>query len=369
MLLTSKTGKRRAVLGTLAVTLVVAIISPGVWAQNDNNNTDDTGGDTTIIAGNLPGAGVVVDALGVVSMKRIDGTGELSRRRRLEAKSKLDANVAKASDSRKISLNRLANAVRESVDANQPITDELKFLAGLTKIQHVFYYPETKDIVIAGPAEGFMLDDMERPVGIFTGEPTLLLEDLVVALRTFGPGVKRIGSVGCSIDPTQDGLQRMQDFLQELSRRNLRPSDAEFIADGLQKSLGLQEVTITGIPANTHFANILVEADYRMKLIGIGLEVPPVRLKSYAERANAASLQRNAMQRWYFVPDYETVCISDDGLAAEIRGHGVKLVGANELVRADGTRMETNRVDQASERFCQDFTKQYPNLAAKAPVY
>ena len=36
----------------------------------------------------------------------------------------------------------------------QPSDDDLKALAGLTSVQYVFYYPETKDIVIAGPAEG-----------------------------------------------------------------------------------------------------------------------------------------------------------------------------------------------------------------------
>ena len=39
----------------------------------------------------------------------------------------------------------------------------------------------------------------------------------------------------------------------------------------------------------THFAQVLVEADYRMKLIGIGLEQPPVRMVSYVDRANPAA--------------------------------------------------------------------------------
>lgn len=49
-------------------------------------------------------------------------------------------------------------------------------------------------------------------------------------------------------------------------------SDAQFIAAGLKENLGLQVVSIDGISPQTHFAQVLVEADYRMKLIGIGLE-------------------------------------------------------------------------------------------------
>ena len=42
---------------------------------------------------------------------------------------------------------------------------------------------------------------------------------------------------------------------------------------------------------------MLVEADYRMKLIGIGLEKLPVRLQSYVERANPSAVAANAMER------------------------------------------------------------------------
>ena len=34
----------------------------------------------------------------------------------------------------------------------------MQFLAGLTRVRYVFYYPETKDIVLAGPAEGWAAD-------------------------------------------------------------------------------------------------------------------------------------------------------------------------------------------------------------------
>ena len=44
-------------------------------------------------------------------------------------------------------------------------------------------------------------------------------------------------------------------------------------------------ITVNGVSPKTHFAQVMVEADYRMKLIGIGLETPPVRLVSYVDRA------------------------------------------------------------------------------------
>jgi hypothetical protein len=354
--------------------LLTVMLTSFTWAQDDvADDTTDTGTDAdapdTVIVGPLPGAGVVVDAAGVLSIKRqVDPTGQLDRQRRREAVAALGRDLARPSELRKVSLNRLERAVAQGLANGQRPSDDMLYLAGLTRIQYVFCYPETQDIVIAGPAEGFMIDAFGRPVGIASGRAVLQLEDLIVALRAFGPAGKKVGVVGCSIDPTQEGLARMQDFLRQIGRQAL-PGDTARIVKGLQQSLGLQNVTINGVSPNTHFANVLVEADYRMKLIGIGLEEPPVRITSYVSRATPSNVSRNALQRWYFIPDYEAVRVSDDGMAVELIGDGVKLVGADEVVRADGTRQQTKRMDRASQQFVESFTRNYAQLAAKVPVY
>ncbi len=174
------------------------------------------------------------------------------------------------------------------------------------------------------------------------------LDDLVTALCAFPPGGSNDTPViSCSIDPTKEGLQRMQDFLRHTGSRlsaATAQSQTQEIVTGLKESLGLQSVRITGVPATTHFAQVLVEADYRMKLIGIGLERPPVKqFVNYVDRANPRMVGRNALQRWYFVPDYECVREAADGLAMEMVGNGVKLVNADEIVSADGSRVKSKR--------------------------
>jgi len=141
------------------------------------------------------------------------------------------------------------------------------------------------------------------------------------------------------------------------------------VAAGLRESLGLQNIRVQGVDPDTQFAHILVEADYRMKLIGIGLERPPVAIKSYAERANPSQVSANAMQRWYFVPDYQCVRVSEDRLAMELVGEGVKLIGEDELVAAAGQRQKNAVANLASQAFVDEFTKRYPELAAKSPVF
>src|SRR5438445_1911325 len=106
-----------------------------------------------------------------------------------------------------------------------------------------------------------------------------------------------------------------------------------------------------------------------MKLIGVGLEGSGVGSTGYVSRANPAAVARNALQRWYFTPNYECVRVSDDALAAELVGDGVKLVGEDEVVGADGSRRASGRVDAASAVFTRSFTQRYDKLSARLPVY
>ncbi len=316
------------------------------------------------------GNGVVVDADNVLRTRVFyDPTGQLIRQRLAAARAALAPDLARPSKLRKISLTRLEAAIAAHLATGQDITDDMRYLAGLTRISNVFFYPETGDIVIAGPAEGYMANIAGRVVGMHTGRAVLELQDLVAALRAFPPTGEKTQALVVSIDPTQEGLARMQQFLHAISRRQLTPRDAGQIAAGLKENLGLQNVRIEGISPKTHFAQVMVEADYRMKLIGIGLEQPAVKITSYVARANPRAVARNALQRWYFTPNYDCVRVSEDELAMELEGDGVKLIGEDQLVQAHGGRVVTGQVDRASRTFVNEFTKKYGQLADKEPVY
>jgi hypothetical protein len=314
-------------------------------------------------------AGVDVDASGVLRMKSlVDMSGKLSKKRLAQMKAAAGDSMLQSSELRKISLNRLEAAAQASINQGAGVTDEMRYLAGLTRIQYLFFYPESNDIVIAGPAEGFGADIDGRMIGLESGRTVLHMEDLVVALRAFPPSNEPTRVIGCSIDPTAEGLARMQQFLASIQGR-ITPNDDVNVANGLKKSLGDQVISVLGISPKTRFAQVLVEADYRMKLIGIGLERTPVKIKSYIEKASPTSVARNAMQRWYFVPNYDSVSVSEDRMAMELVGNGVKLVGEHEVINARGGRMQTQKVDRASQVFVNSFTKKYAELSEHAPVY
>jgi hypothetical protein len=311
--------------------------------------------------------GVVIDAQGVLRLQHFpDPGGMLTRKRIAEARAKLNPDVAKSSALRKVSLNRLEGAVRAQLEKNQPPTEEMQFLAGLTRVRYVFFYPETNDIVLAGPAEGWAPDAANRVCGMQTGRPVLQLQDLIVALRAFPPDEHKANAISVSIDPTPEGLSRMQQFLRNLGS-HADPSQAQMIVNGLRTSLGMQNIRIGGVRANTHFAQVLLECDYRMKLIGIGLEKPPVKIPSYVEKATAAS--SSSLERWYFIPDYNCARVAADSMGLELVGDTVKLVSENQMVAANGKRAVTGKSNRASELFTSTFTRKYAELAALVPVF
>ncbi|MCA9264960.1 MAG: DUF1598 domain-containing protein [Planctomycetales bacterium] len=318
---------------------------------------------------NNAAAGVVVDAQGVLRVRSYqDPGGQLTRQRIEQLRATMDPDISRVSKLRKVSLTRLEAVIAERLAKGTGATDDMKYLAGMTQLQYVFYYPETRDIVIAGPAEGYVHDVSGRVRGMRSGRSVLELQDLVVALRCFPPSGSETNVISCSIDPTQEGLARMQQFLHDISGR-IQPSDAERIAQGLHESLGPHNVSIQGVSSASHFAQVLVEADYRMKLIGIGLEQPPVHMTTFIQKASPSDVARNALQRWYFVPDYETVRVSEDGYAMELIGEGVKLISENEMIAQDGGRVRADRVDRASQAFARSFTQKYAEIADHSPIY
>jgi hypothetical protein len=336
---------------------LLAAAAASCWAQANNNNNNNNG------TGALSPAGVIISPDGVFRVKPFtDRTGELTRTRIAESRARLEASLIKGSPLRKISLQRLEAAVAERLAAGKEPTDEMRALAGLTRLQYVFYYPETKDIVVAGPAEGFFPDFEGRMLGMTSGRAVLELQDLVAALRAFPPAGKHTNVIAVSIDPTQEGLARMNQWMKA---NPPNPNNVAAFVEGLKQQQGLHQVSVTGISPQTHFARVLVEADYRMKLIGIGLEPPPVKMATYVDRASG----NEPLQRWYFTPNYDCVRVADDELAMELVGQGVKLIGASELVAADGRRASSGGQSKASTLFCQAFTSNYPQIALRSPVY
>jgi len=323
----------------------------------------------------LPVFGVAISPQGLLEHKQFaPAGGELFFQRVRAARVALDQNIQQASPLRKISLARLQSAIRKHLDQSEEFPDEITRLAGLQRIEYVFAWPEKNDIVIAGTAEGWVDDASGRAVGMNTGRPVMLLEDLVTALRAFGPDRPREVWVGCSINPTAEGLDRLAKFRRQippivpvLSPQQEYAFGMEMV-QGLEGALGDANVVVFGIPGRTNMARVMVEADYRMKLIAMGREPPPIRMPVFMENLNGAP--RDSFQRWWFTPDYECVEVTDDRLAFHMAGQGVQLGTEGYEMNGQGRLVQTQtKPVRAARMYADSFTKNYGQIANASPVF
>ena len=309
--------------------------------------------------------GVAIDARGVLDRGTRETTGQL-RRAWLAAMVPAQGEMARASALRKVSLRRLEAAIADCRDQGKPLPLEVQFLAGLQRVRYILAYPEAQDIVLAGEAGPWTLNDTGEVVGQASGQPILQLDDLIVALRTAeaaseGPGIT------CSFDPTEEGLAR---FDQLMRRQDLTMSEAA--VRRLERALGDSVITVTGVDADTHFAQVLVVADWTMKRLAMGFDPAPTdELPSYLQLLQAGDRvpPRNAILRFWLVPQYDAVLRDPEGLAWELVGNGVQALTEAGLLAGQGRVADAGRPDPLAQQWTDSFTRQYSLLAAKLPVF
>ena len=154
--------------------------------------------------------GVAISTEGVLTIVKTDALHELSNMRR-KALAQLPGDLNKPAKLRMISLRRLQETIAACQKLNQLLPDEVRYLAGLQRVEYVFADPEHHDIVLAGPAEGWTINNDGEVVGRTTGRAVLRLDDLLVAFRTADKA--RNGGISCSIDPSGQGVARLEAYL------------------------------------------------------------------------------------------------------------------------------------------------------------
>ena len=317
-------------------------------------------------------AGIHVDPNGLLTRIAVaDTSGRLQELNQIVSAGNDNADITRRSRLRLVSLARLEQEVARRLDAGEPLPADIRHLAGLQQVRFVFTYPETGDIVIGGPAEGFRVSKTAgTAIGATSGHPVLQLDDLVTVLRAFtaeGGGV-----IGCSIDPRPEGLKRINDFVTRSNRKGeLAPGAVKNWTTQLGKALGRQDITITGVPADSRVARVLVEADYKMKLIGIGQldagkDVPGIFGLMSADEQKDSSLDA---LRWWLSMKYSQVLHSAAGDAFQLVGPAVLCQSENEFVNARGERVATGQAEGSNQTFARNFTEHYAELSRKDRVF
>jgi hypothetical protein len=311
-----------------------------------------------------PVGGIAVDADGVLSKATVDAEGKAAQAR-AEGFAKVPAELNQAAGLRKVSLRRVEAVAEGCIKDGKPLPDEIKLLGGLQRIEYVLVYPEQRDIVLAGPGEGWKLDKRGNVVGVTTGRPVMLLDDLVVALRTARQAAQ--GGITCSIDPTAEGRARLQAYVSTLRTMG----DLQTIKANIEQSLGPERITFTNVPTTSHFARVLLAADYQMKRLAMEFEPAPIRgLPGYLHMIPAGSKgMSNLMQRWWLEPQYEGVFRDARGLAWELRGGSVKCMTEEDFLTSANVREHTGKASAMAQKWANNMTAKYDELAVAEPIF
>lgn len=269
-----------------------------------------------------------------------------------------------------VSLPRLEAAIAHRQQRNEPLLPEMLTLAGLQRVQYVMVYPETRDLVIAGPAGDWEVNPAGRIISIETGRPVVRLDDLLTLWRR--KQTHNTTSFGCSIIPRQEALIRTQEFINDHSRATLAASQREDWLQDLRGSLGKQDVEFFGIEPNNHVSQVLLVADYHMKLIGMGIAEAVEGVASYLDSVQLlpdGSPPPMAVLRWWFAMNYQPVEISPQRDVYHLRGQGVQVLSENELLAERGRRVPTGQSEELNRRFAESFTKAFNDICQRYPLY
>jgi hypothetical protein len=319
---------------------------------------DTTTDNTTVVSTRAVG-GISINADGILDNAKPDALGQLAKLRS-ESLTKAPGDLNAAAPMREISLRRLEGAIDDCAKNDKPLPDTIKYLAGLQRIQYVFVYPEQKDIVLVGPGEGWKVDGKGNIVGVTTGRPVMLLDDLLVALRTAKAAAQ--GGITCSIDPTPEGMARIQKTVMP------RGVDSSAAMAAFEKALGMQQITVTGVPDTSHFARVLVAADYRMKRIAMAFDPSPVHgLPNYLGMVKPGKAM--VSPRFWLEPKFDALLCDADGLAFEFAGARVKAMTEEDYIASSGTVQHSGKANPAAQRWANIMTEKYPELAVADPIF
>lgn len=342
------------------IDLIQSTIAPSTWA-------DTQGGPGT--AEPFLG-GVLVDPRGLMKRISVPAGESLNALRAQASLVHNQTSARRPSALRKISLPRLEEHLQRLRAEGRGPDEAARCLAGIYRLRYLLVYPDTGDIVLAGPAGPWEFTSEGRIVNVDTGAPVLQLDDLLVLVRNARGD--QAGQFGCSITPTRDGLTAVKSYAEEAAQKPLKPNQREAWLQTLRERLGRQEIKVFGIDPRTRVARVIVEADYHMKLVGLGLAEGTLGVTNYLEALSAnqdGALPSMDVLRWWFTLNYDAVQTNRERNAFELLGSGVKVLSENEMLSERGERIHTGKSQDLNAQFARSFTKHFDTLSVKYPVY
>jgi hypothetical protein len=248
--------------------------------------------------------------------------------------------------------------------------NQLEQLSGITRLLGFVVDEKNHDLLLVGRTE--------------TGVPSLHLEDFVVALRAAWMKYARLqgntyvySNPGCSIDPDPAVISQLDAVGRRIGSASSPQAVERAIGEWRATCKQPQSVRVLGIPFDTHFAQVMVSADYDMKTLADGttqikipglIGVSDMMLETEKEAVAAhqpISVSPN-LNRFWFYPG-ANVYDESKGLVL-VRQCPVQLL-TEQMYALGGKIVGEETVDPLADAFRYNVTELYGELGRVRPIY
>ena len=253
-----------------------------------------------------------------------------------------------------LSLRVLGREAGKAMIAGAPLPEAVRTLGGIGRLDGFVIDRESADVILVG-------QQMVR-------RPTLHMDDLVASIRNVANGDP---SPCCSLDPRPEDVVKVDRLVAS-------GLSAQETYRELQKTLGPQMVMIGGVPFNSRYARVMIDADYHMKKVSQGLATVPgvpsyidLSIQEAKEKAGEkdASGSETSMSRfWFHVANGEPTFRKREGIVW-LDKCSVTLLTEAQRASADGTLSDSGEDSPLANAFAAGFTENFAKAAAAVPEY
>lgn len=347
----------------LCITACLMICGTSTAQDNGGGGGFDDGAGTQLRFRTVVG-GIEINADGVLDGKTKQLEPNL-REDLLKGLNATDKDIHKKTKMRTISLKGLEASINEAIASGKQLPADVQFMAGLQRIEYIILSPETNDVLISGPAEGWTVNKDGQVVGKDSGTPVIQLEDFLVAMR-YVEDARQGQGVSVSIDPTAEGIQRLHRFYDSINQ--FRPN----LKTKVEELVGQQQITLTGVPKDSRFSQVLVAADYKMKRYSMGLDKAPIAdmpsVLELAQRKDAGF--RKMAPRFWMECNYQPIAKSADNKVWQLRGQGVKALTEDSFFNEKGKSIrKVGKANNFARKWAETMTERYDELSKADPVF
>jgi len=286
-----------------------------------------------------------------------------------------------------IGCSQITCAAKEATFAppkgTQRVCLSLRVLSGeVSKASAMRSSPSEDCLALAGIGflEGYILDDTSPGDMILVGlrsesHPSLRLDDLVVSMRSLGePGTYPY----CSLDPRPEDILALQRLLAEDSQA-LPEEGLKASFERIRSAVGPQQVVAGGVPRNSRFAHVMVDADYHMKKVSQG-HIPLAGITSYLDLSRNAikdnvlngkntPLPAMSMARFWFHAGAGSPSFQEGKGVIWLAKCPVVLLTEKQMATSSGKLVDMKDDDPIATAFSNELSTHFCDLTQSVPIY